>query len=295
MLRLARAVDTHPEDNSVDLVMLDDGSRHVAVPVLAIGASGNTGLVDLPKPDPTSNKWGLAEVTERDLVAVVSMLAGKTQSTPIPVVLGLLYPQVNGMLFADQNRRIHRHASDFYTSVDDAGNVEAYHPSGTYVRIGSSPAHEDLTGQDFDHRWKITKNTSSAPNLCVTVKNAGSQVARLNIDPSGNIELEHVGNLDWHTEGNAVVNIDGNAEVNVGGDMTATVGGDADATVGGNTSLVTDSLHVTAAESTFTGHVTITAGLNVSGGDIVNQTKSVGHGHQHSGVTSGSSNTGGPV
>jgi len=292
MLRTARVVAVNPHDHSVDLVMHDDNSRYTGAQVLAVGASTDTGLADLVAPGEAAQHWGQAEKTDRDVIAVCAMLG---QAAPIPVVLGFLYPQVCGMTFDRKNFRVNRHASNWYTTVSDNGDVEAYHPSGTFIRIGETPGHEDLTGQDFDKKWKIDKNTGSAPYLRVRVANAGSEVAVLTIDPSGNIDAHHIGNLTTHTEGNADVTVDGNVDVDIGGNLTATVGGDAAATVGGNTSLVTDNLHVTAAESTFTGHVTITAGLNVSGGDIVNQTKSVGHGHAHSGVTSGSSNTGGPV
>lgn len=295
MLRLARVVDVHPEDNSVDLVMLDDGSRYVAVQVLAIGASGNTGLVDLPLPNQTSNKWGLAEATERDVRAVVSMVTGKTMGTPIPIVLGLLYPQVNGMLFDDVNRRIHRHASDFYTSVDDAGNVEAFHPSGTYLRIGSSPAHEDLTGQDFDHRWAIKRNTNSAPNLCITVKNAGSQVARINIDPDGNIDLTHTGNLTWQTDGNATVNIDGNAAVTIGGNATVDVDGTTHVTSGGAATIEAPSVTLDTPATHCTGNLVVDGNLDANGSHLRHNGTNVGDDHEHTLVQSGSSNSGPPA
>lgn len=266
-LRLARVVHTHPEDNSVDIAMLDDNSRHVAVQVLAIGASTNTGLVDLPEPAKTSNEWGQSERTDRDIIAVVSMLAG----TPVPIVVGFLFPQVNGVLFADKNLKITRHASDVYSTINDTGDIELSHPSGTFVRIAENPAHVNLTGTDFDKRWKIEKNTASAPFLAVVVKNAGVLKARLEIDPDGNITVEH--------EGNLVVNTAGNANI----------------TVDGDTVLVSADVTVDSPTTTITGDVLIQGSLSVTGAGVTHNGTNIGDDHAHSGVSTGVSNTGAPI
>lgn len=229
MLRIGRVADVHPEDHSVDLVMTDDGSRLAGVQVMSTSASTNTGMNDLVAPSlpQSGDKWDLRQKTDRDLLAVVSFFG------QMPIVLGFLFPQVCQMLFADKNRRVVRHSSDVYTSVDDAGNVELYHPSGTYLRIGASGAHEDLTGKDFDGKWRITKNTSSAVHLRMTVANAGLQVASFDVDPSGNIAVTHSGNLSVNTNGTATVTTGGAATVNA------------------------PSVTVNAPNSTFTGNVTV--------------------------------------
>lgn len=46
MLRLGRVVAIHPEDNSVDIVMTDDGARLVGVQALSHAAGTRSGLVD---------------------------------------------------------------------------------------------------------------------------------------------------------------------------------------------------------------------------------------------------------
>lgn len=282
-LRLARVVRVHPEDNSVDLVMVDDGSRYVAVQVMAIGATTNTGLVDLPEPVATADAWGVVERTSRDATAVVDMLA----STGVPIVVGFLFGQVNGMLFKEKNLRVARHASDVYSTINDAGDIELAHPSGTFVRIATSPGHVDRTGTDFDKRWSIDKNTSSAPNLCITVKNAGSQVAKVLIEPNGNVTVDHIGDLLFHTEGDALVHVEGNTVVH--GEGTVEVDADGGATV------VAPTVQITSPSTTCSGDLTVNGSLAVGGASVTHQGTSIGKTHKHSGVTTGLGNTGNPI
>ena len=294
MLRLARVAAVHPEDHSVDLVMIDDGSRYVGVQVLASTAGTDTGVFDLPEPSETGDKWSLSAVRGRDLMAVASMLSGNGG----PIVLGFLYPQVNGMLFADKNRRVMRHASDVYTTVDGDGNIEVAHPNGTYLRIGETPDHEDLTGQDFDGNWKIEKNVGKSTHLQVVVKAGGAQKAKLHIAPDGNISLDHTGDL--------TINTDGEASVNVGGDTTLVSAG----------AVLVDAPSVTidAPTTTCTGALTVQglltyqAGLAGSGGSgatmngnlditgtVTNNSKNIGSTHTHGGVQIGGGTTGAPT
>jgi len=257
-LRLGRVAATHPEDNSVDLVMIDDGSRLAGVQVLAGSATTNSGTHDLPsvsKPA-SGDQWSLTERTDRDMTAVVGFI-GRA-----PVVVGFLFPQVSQMLFKDANRRVMRHASDVYTSIDGQGNTELYHPSGTYLRIGATPDHEDLTGKDVDGNWAISKNTSSAVNVRLRVANAGVEKAVVTIDPSGNVTVTNKGNLSIETDGNASLQADGTMALASGGTM----------------SITAPTLNI-AANTVITGSMT-------------NNGKDVGSGHQH--LNSGGPNLGGP-
>jgi hypothetical protein len=183
--RLAKVVAAHPEGYSVDLVFLDDGSRVPSVQVSSPSATTNSGLNDLPVPTASSTgaDYDVAETKDRDVYALVTFVRG------VPVVMGFLFPQICQMLFADLNRRIDRHASDVYTSIDAQGNYELYHPSGTYLRIGASAAHEDLTGKDFDKKWKITKNKTAPVHVHLSVANNGSEVASLDFAPTGDAVL----------------------------------------------------------------------------------------------------------
>lgn len=269
--------------------MTDDGSHLAGVQVLTPSGSSNTGYNDLPQPaTPSSgNIWDLRETTSRDVLAGVAFFGS------YPVVLGFRYPQVCQMLFKDLERRINRHASDVYSTVDSEGNAEWYHPSGTFVRVGSTPAHEDLTGKDVDGRWKIARNTGAAVHLQVTVASGGGAVASLNIDPSGNVTLTHSGSLTVNTSGTANV------------------------TAAGPATVKTPSATVDAPETTCTGNLTVNGSASIGGGlavqgnggassvmkgnfaieggSLTHNGKNIGSDHEHSGVQSGGSNTGAPV
>lgn len=185
MLRLARVAAVHHDDHSVDLVMVDDGSRHAGAQVMSWSASSNSGTHDLPTPStPASgDKWALSENTDCDMIAVTAMIGRR------PLVLGFLYPQISQMLFTDKNRRVSRHSSDVYSTIDGDGNMEVYHPSGAYFRIATDTAHEDLSGADVDGKWKIAKNT--AAQVHIHVEQAGGK-AKVDIAPNGDINAETV-------------------------------------------------------------------------------------------------------
>lgn len=261
MLHRARVTAVHPEDHSVDIVMVADGSRYVGVQVMAPVAATDAGVFDMPAPSELSDKWSQTQPREREVIAVVAMLGFQ------PVVLGFMYPQVNAMLFADLERRVMRHASDFYTSIDADANVEVAHPNGTYIRIGVAPEHEDLTGQDFDGNWKIVRNTARDTHLQVVIKAGGAQKAKLHIDPAGNVTLEHTGNL--------VVTTGGDATVAVTGDAAVTVGGTTDVTSAGAAAVHAPSISLDAAATTCTGTLTVAglltfqAGMAGSGGAAI--------------------------
>jgi hypothetical protein len=273
-LRWGRVAAVHPEDYSVDLVMTDNGQRLAGVQVLSPFAGTDCGYASLPNPaTPASgNKWDLTQQTSRDVMAAVAEFG------PYPVVLGFRFPQICQMLFKDLDRVVNRTPSDFYTSVDAQANVEAYHPSGTYWRIGTSPAHADLTGRDVDGQWKISKNTGAAVHVHLQVANAGSVVATFDIDPSGNVALTHNGNLAVNTTGTANVNVTGNATI-----AAPTV------TIDSPMTHVTGALMVDGA-LTFKGGMTgsggsgatmqLTGSMNVTGGDISADTISL-KGHHH--------------
>lgn len=200
MLKLGIVVDIHPEDNAVDLLMLDDGSRVPGVQVMSMSASSNTGLADLTMPDrPRADKWDPQKSNTRDIIAVVALTGMK------PIVLGFLFPQVSQMLFADKNRRVFRHASDVYTVIDDDGNVELYHPSGTYFRIGETAAHEDLTGQDYDGQWKISRNTDKAVHVRLRVAAAGTEKANVSITPGGDLSAVVAGDITLDAAGDIIM------------------------------------------------------------------------------------------
>lgn len=194
MLRLAKVVKVHPEAYAVDLVFTDTNSRANGIKVMGWNASTNTGRMSIPTPTPPAEPYDIQDTRERDAYAVVAF------AKSIPVVMGWLYPEGGQMTFEQPGREIDRHESDWYTSIDAEGNFEAYHPSGTMIRIGTAPEHEDLTGLDLNKKWAITKNLDKEVHLNIVVAAAGVQKAKVHITPTGDITIEGA-KLDVTTTG----------------------------------------------------------------------------------------------
>lgn len=227
-------VGTYPSGNSID-VLMEDGSRLANVQILSRTGTDGTGEVDLPDVGGPADdtRWLFTTSLDRIMRAVIGPVHG------IPCCFGFLPPQENQISFTDKNRRIMRHASDVYSSIDDAGNFELYHPSGTYLRIGASAAHEDLTGKDVDKRWALTRNTASAPHVHLGVANAGATVASLDFDPSGNVSLVNNGTTTISTTGNVSVSTQGNATISAQGNATLSASAAVQITGGSGVSIST--------------------------------------------------------
>ena len=217
MLRLAKVVAAHPEDHSVDLLMLDTADRIPGVQVLADFAGTDFGSALVVEPDKASESdpWSPRDTNTRDILAVVGKIGASH------IVLGFLFPQAAQALFARKNFKVTRHPSDVYTTVDDAGNVEVSHPSGTYLRIGESPDHEDLTGKDFDKLWAIKKNTDKAVHVRLRVANAGVVKATLTISPDGNVSVQSSGSVTLEASGDISLTAGGNINLTATGNLSA--------------------------------------------------------------------------
>ena len=206
---LAKVVAIHPESNCVDVVVLRTGAPLSAVRVLSEMATGQTGAADLHLPD-AANGFDSENTGKRDIVAAISYYR------EIPFVVGFLFPEVAECLFARPDFRVDRHASDVYHTIDAAGNIELAHPSGAFVRIAESPAHEDLTGKDYDSIWKIARNTGRAVHI--HVEQAGGK-ASINIDPEGNITIQNVGNAKLISGGDIAISAGGDIAIEAGGNF----------------------------------------------------------------------------
>lgn len=194
-IRLGIVVAAHPEDHSVDVVMTDDYQRLAGVQVMSHDGGDAVGTASLYVPTPRTgdDKWALAQRAAENVKAVIDF------SGVMPIVLGFLYPQIGQMTFAEKNRRIARHASDVYSTTTAAGDFELSFPNGTFLRVGATPDHEDLTGKDVDGNWAITKNKGAATHLRLVLGNAGVVKADLHIDPTGNVtgSFQGTGNLTF--------------------------------------------------------------------------------------------------
>lgn len=213
--RWAKVVNVNPEAHSVDLVFTDNGERMPNVAVLSAGVSTNTGDLGLPVPTPPGKVYSAVATGDRDVWAATMMFGG------VPVVIGFKVPEICQMTFKERGLKISRHGSDFYSVTDDSGNFELFHPSGTCVLINESGVHRDLTGLDFDKRWKIEKNVGKNVHFKVVVRSGGAEKSSFDMKPNGDIAVTHTGNLTVNTQGNVSATIGGNATVAVSGDMTS--------------------------------------------------------------------------
>ena len=164
MLCMADVLQVHPESQSVD-VRLDNGRVLSGVRVVSLSASGDSGMIDLPSTD-----------GDKLITAIVGFLSGQ-----FAVCLGFIHPKGNNHGFAE-NRALNLHHSGFYHTIDENANAEWFHPSGLFIRAGEGSDHEDLTGQDYQGTFAVTKNTDKEPVF--TIGFVGGSL-KLVITPSG--------------------------------------------------------------------------------------------------------------
>lgn len=187
MIFAGKVVDIHPEHNSVDVVLALDNRRLPGVLVASWSMTGETGVVDLHVPDLTvprteEEKWKSLNTEKRDIIAIVAWVDS------VPVCLGFISPpacQLNFPKEIGEELRIDRHASDWYNTINRNGDVEWYHPSGTYIRIAENLEHEDLTARDYDKRWKLKRNLQRRPGFRFRVANVDGIVVTLDMTPQG--------------------------------------------------------------------------------------------------------------
>jgi len=277
-IRIARVTAVHRQAHAVDIILANDGARYAMVQVMAMAGSdwGRIDLPDVVRPKAVGDYMeGLGYEGGREMCAVVAFFYDK------PVVLGFLLPPLGMMTFADKNRRVDRHASGVYSTIDGAGNLEVHHPSGTFLRMATSPAHEDLSGRDFDKRWSVP--AADPVHVHLEVQSGGAAKVTIDLAP------------------------DGSVTVNAAGTVSVTAGGAATLTAPSVT-LDTPTTHCTGAV-TVDGLLTYKAGLSGTGGGAGTTitgtiTQSGGtlssngivlDSHHHSGVQPGAGNSGLPA
>ena len=249
-MNLAKVVAIHPESHKVDLVVMDDGRRLTGVKVMCDMASSSSGRAALVKPDAqdTPDPFNAPIRSDRDLIACVGYYGN------LPVVMGFLFPTVTEMLFPDADRYMNRTASDVYWTVDGQGNAEFFHPSGAFIRVGETTAHEDLTGKDFNKSFNPKRNKTRAVNI--RIEQAGGK-ASVNIAPSGAITVNTVSTTTV-TSGGAVKVICPTATIDSPAtDMTGTLrvkgkitGEGGLAISGGGGATVTGNMAITSGDVT---------------------------------------------
>lgn len=188
---LARVVDIHPKENSVDVRVLRDNRRFTSVPVVGPSNTGTSGTVDLSIPDLTTgrdekSKWDSVGTDKRDTIAVIGFADGA------PLCFGFIMPPISEMTMPDEigkERRLSRHASDVYSSTDKDGNSEWCHPSATWVAATETPQKFKLTEKDYDGLWRVKRNVDRALHGIISWWHGGEkkEKARLHLKPVGDL------------------------------------------------------------------------------------------------------------
>lgn len=217
-MRKGIVVATHPEDHSVDLVMVDTGERIIGVQVMTSNASSRSGTVDMPAVPEKKDKWDITQDTGQEMHAIVGYV-GRT-----PVVTGFLYPQINQMLFNDQKMKFSRHQSDVMTSIDGDGNISLQHPGGAFIQIGEKPEKPELASKNADASLKPDRNTGKKVYLRVEL--AGN-VARLTMTPDGTCELLLEKDFNLKAKGDIDMEAEGDIKMKAGGTFSAESAGKA--------------------------------------------------------------------
>jgi len=256
-MNLARVTAYHPETGKADLLFLVSGKRVPGVRVMAEHASSHSGRSGhaIPAGQDGGDPYAVPATGERKLIACVAFYDG------VPVVQGFLHGTDSELLFPDADRVMDRSPSDFYHTIDGQGNAEWFHPSGAFVRIATDPTHEDLTGKDFQGRFKVRRNTDQ--RVHIHIEQAGG-VASVDIDPDGKVRVLAGGGAELKAPDLLVDVPDSRFTGNVGIDGGLTVGQGVD---------VGDGVH--------------------AGGDVVGSGVSLS-GHKHTLVKSGTDKSGPP-
>ncbi|MBT7306937.1 MAG: hypothetical protein HN842_01895, partial [Gammaproteobacteria bacterium] len=167
--------------------------------------------LDLPPVEPLEDPS--AEIREREMFALLGYADGE------PVCLGFLHPRSSQLMFDDKKRAFWRHHSDVYSTVDEKGNIEVRHPSGTYVRIGTEADHEDLEGKGFNENFEIKENKTEEVSIRVELQKNGVQKAVITIDPDGNAAFESQGRVDVNAKDDIGLNSDKSIRIKAGEDL----------------------------------------------------------------------------
>lgn len=266
-LELAVVVDTHPDDNSVDAVLVRNGGRLVGAQVAGMGASGRTGSIDLPEVKKTGDKWDITQRDKdgQDVIAVIGYVGNS------PIVLGFLTPQISQMTFDDKRMKFSRHQSDVMSMIDGDGNIQLTHPSGAYVRIGETPDSVDLAGKNADKNLKADRNTDKKVHVRIGL--ADDKVV-VTLTPDGDVRLEMKRDLFIEAEGKADIKVTGNVTAEIGGNLSASVEGTTSVNSKGAVNVETDASATVKAQTvtldtpqtTCTGNLEVQGALSYAGG-----------------------------
>jgi hypothetical protein len=194
MSREAMVVGVHPSRRTADIVYCDTGMPVAEVKIAgSVSSDGGSWNVPSVKKPASLAQAASPPATGRRLIALVDSVGVR------PVITGFVAPSGGQMTFAEQDREVHRHSSGAYTTISPSGDIETFHPSGAYFRIGNGP-HEPLAA--VAPGWV---ETTSAPPPTVTL---ATPQFTLTVDPGGNVSLRANGTLGLSSAGTMTLESD---------------------------------------------------------------------------------------
>lgn len=219
-ISIAKVHKVYPEANMVD-VMLMDGSLLQKLQVVTPYASSRTGLVDLPIPEYEKSlldkEFPLLPCNpdESDVFAVVAFIDNSLFKA---IVIGFLFPEDNELLCHRENQPgnekasqyLFKHTSNVYTRIADNGDIEISHPSGVFIKIGSSTDKTAINNFDYASRpfkWKDPKTNELAPAPYMIIQHPSGNY--YTVDPEGNVTEYIVGNVTRTIKGTLTETIEG--------------------------------------------------------------------------------------
>lgn len=255
MFQKARVTRINSEKHSVDVTLMDSQRPLAGVFVLSEMCSTNHGKNNLVDPtfqplDPFEQK----NTEIRDIYAIVAF------AEEIPFVLGFIYPEITQMHFTEHNFSIDRHGSDFYHTLKGSADFEAFHPSGTYLRLAEDLEHQDLTHTDYDELFEIKDNLNRRPGFRMRIVNKPDEneehatFATIQCDADGNIDIINRGYLHSVTDG----------DVDVTGMQTVTINAHGEMTINALSNLTVNTTGTTVVNSSGEVDVNSNAAVNIT-------------------------------
>lgn len=216
MLEAARVVAIHPEDHSVDCIILRTGQRVSGAPVLTSGAGTKSGRSDLPpvRAPQGDDRWNIPQRSEADSIVLLAPTAGGNW-----VAVGGMFPQQNGVLSPVPGVAVYRHHSGAWHMIGLDGTVTIGHPSGAVVSMGPGGASPpNPVGADVDGLWAHDGPNAAAPVALTLSMPSGASIT---INTAGKVTITAPAEVEVAAPVLKCVNLQASANITAGGDITA--------------------------------------------------------------------------
>lgn len=213
IFKVGKVISTHPEDHSVDVMLLDTTAT-MTVPVLSGWMGSNFGITCLTGPSydkkqpakktypeagpETLHSPTITSDVGRDIYALIVQMEGNYLGTADSAVIGFFPAQVSEMLFARDPMKdaeeesqaderglyddllLVRHPSDVQLTIDKGSKLSMQLPNGTRFTMGPDVGAVNLAKKDYDRRYEIRENKD---------KNASAYVVAVDADGTARADV----------------------------------------------------------------------------------------------------------